>query len=105
MGTIKKGILGGVSGKIGNVVGASRKGIDYLRVLSASVSDAKPPAQNTQRNKFAIVIKFLQPIKEFIRIGYRGQAAKQSAFNAAMSYNYHNALTGEYPGTVCKQLP
>lgn len=100
MGTIKRGILGGVSGKIGNVVGARWKGIDYLRVLPASVSDAKSPAQITQRNKFAIVIKFLQPITEFIRIGFRGQAVKQSAFNAAMSYNYHNALTGEYPDTV-----
>ncbi len=97
MGTIKKGILGGVSGKIGNVVGGSWKGIDYLRVLPASVSDANSPAQITQRNRFAVVIKFLQPITEFIRIGFRGQAVKQTAFNAAMSYNFHNALEGEYP--------
>jgi len=97
MGTIKKGILGGVSGKIGNVVGGSWKGIDYLRVLPASVSDAKSPLQKTQRNKFAVVMKFLQPLTEFIRIGFKGQAVKQTAFNAAMSYNYHNALTGEYP--------
>lgn len=97
MGTIKKGILGGVSGKIGNVVGGSWKGIDYLRVLPANVSDANSPSQITQRNKFMVVIKFLQPITEFIRIGFRGLAVKQTAFNAAMSYNFHNALTGEYP--------
>ena len=31
MGTIKKGILGGFSGKVGTVVGASWKGISYMR--------------------------------------------------------------------------
>lgn len=38
MGTIKQGILGGFSGKVGNVVGASWKGIDYIRSLPSSVS-------------------------------------------------------------------
>lgn len=97
MGTIKKGILGGVSGKIGNVVGGSWKGIDYLRVLPASVSNANTPAQITQRSKFAVVMNFLQPLTEYLRIGFKGQAVKQTAFNAAMSYNFHNALTGEFP--------
>lgn len=97
MGTIKKGILGGVSGKVGNVVGGSWKGIDYLRVLPASVRNANTELQITQRNKFIAVIKFLQPITEFIRIGFRSLAVKKSAFNAAMSYNFHNALTGTFP--------
>jgi hypothetical protein len=97
MGTIKQGILGGVSGKIGNVVGGSWKGINYLRVLPASVKNANTQQQVSQRSKFSTVIKFLQPITKFIRVGYKGLAVRQSAFNAAMSYNYHNALTGEYP--------
>jgi hypothetical protein len=33
MGIIKQGILGGFSGKVGNVVGGTWKGIDYMRVL------------------------------------------------------------------------
>ena len=37
MATIKKGILGGVSGKVGNVVGGNWKGVDYLRSLPAEV--------------------------------------------------------------------
>lgn len=97
MGKIKKGILGGVSGKIGNVIGGSWKGIDYLRIIPANVNDANSPAQITQRTKFALVMNFLQPLTEFIRIGFRGQAVKQTAFNAAMSYNFHNAIEGEYP--------
>ena len=31
MGTIKQGILGGFSGKVGTVVGSSWKGISYMR--------------------------------------------------------------------------
>ena len=31
MGKIGKGILGGISGKVANVVGGNWKGIDYLR--------------------------------------------------------------------------
>lgn len=97
MGTIKKGILGGVSGKVGNVVGANWKGIDYLRVLPSSVSNPNTVMQATQRLKFAIVGRFLQPVTEFIRVGFRAWAIKMSAYNAAFSYNYHNALSGEFP--------
>lgn len=97
MGTIKKGILGGVSGTVGNVVGANWKGIDYLRVKPADVSNPNTTLQSTQRLKFAAVLRFLQPITEFIRIGFKAYAVKMSAFNAAFSFNFHQALTGEYP--------
>ena len=49
MGKIKRGILGGVSGKVGSVVGASWKGVDYLRGLPASYTDAKSEPQIAQR--------------------------------------------------------
>lgn len=97
MGTIKKGILGGVSGAVGNVVGANWKGIDYLRIKPANVSNPNTDLQSTQRLKFSVVLRFLQPMTEFIRIGFKAYALKMSAFNAAFSYNYHNALTGSYP--------
>ena len=97
MGTIKKGILGGVSGTVGNVVGANWKGIDYLRVKPAGVSNPNTNLQSTQRLKFAAILRFLQPMTELIRIGFKAYAVKMSAFNAAFSYNFHQALTGEYP--------
>ena len=37
MGKINQGILGGVSGQIGNVIGGTWKGIDYLRIKPSSV--------------------------------------------------------------------
>ena len=45
MGIIKKGILGGFSGKVGNVVGASWKGIDYIRSLPSTVRNPRTPRQ------------------------------------------------------------
>ena len=54
MGTIKKGVLGGFSGKVGTVVGASWKGIDYIRSLPASVKNPRTEGQVTQRTKFCL---------------------------------------------------
>jgi len=96
MATIKKGILGGVSGKVGNVVGGSWKGVDYLRSLPAEVRQANSTLQISQRMKFKAVIDFLKPLNELIRIGFKPDSAKMTAFNAAMSYNYNNALTGDF---------
>jgi len=39
MGKINQGILGGFSGKVGNVIGGNWKGIDYMRVKPASVAN------------------------------------------------------------------
>jgi hypothetical protein len=97
MGTISQGILGGVSGKVGNVVGGSWKGIDYLRIMPASVANPQTEAQMDQRSKFITVLNFLQPLKEFVRIGFKDYAVKMTQFNSAMSFNLKNAITGEYP--------
>jgi len=97
MGKISQGILGGVSGKVGNVVGGNWKGIDYLRIMPASVANPQTPAQMDQRTKFITVINFLQPIKDFIRVGFKNYAVKMTQFNSAMSYNVKNAIAGEYP--------
>lgn len=97
MGTIKKGILGGFSGKVGTVVGATWKGIDYIRSLPASVRNPRTEGQVTQRTKFLATIEFLKPINPFIRVGYKAYANKQTAFNAAMSYNVSNAVSGSFP--------
>ena len=46
--------------------------------------------------KFKTLMGFLRPQVEIIRIGFKSMAIKASAFNAAVSYNYHHALTGDY---------
>lgn len=97
MGTIKQGILGGFSGKVGTVIGSSWKGISYMRGQAQHVKNPRSAGQVNQRTKFALVLSFLQPVVPYIRIGFKSQAAKQTEFNAAMSYTIKNAVTGSYP--------
>ena len=97
MGKISQGIIGGISGKVGNVIGASWKGIHYLRIKPASVANPRTEGQVNQRNKFSAALEFLQPSLAFIKVGYKFHQNKQSAFNAAMSYILHNAITGSAP--------
>jgi hypothetical protein len=100
MGTIKKGVLSGFSGKVGSVVGASWKGIDYIRSLPASVRNPRTEGQVSQRTKFIVALEFLRPIIAYLNVGFKPYASKQSPYNAAMSYNVSNAVTGTFPDFV-----
>lgn len=97
MGKIGKGILGGVSGKVANVVGANWKGIDYIRAKPLSVRNPRTDLQVNQRTKFALALRFLQPNLNFIKVGYKNFSVKKSQFNSAMSYILNNAISGTYP--------
>jgi len=97
MGKISQGILGGFSGKVGNVIGASWKGIHYIRIKPASVANPRTEGQVNQRTKFSATLAFLQPSLAFVKVGYKFYASKRSAFNAAMSYVIQNAITGSAP--------
>jgi hypothetical protein len=97
MGKISQGILGGFSGKVGTVIGCNWKGIDYMRGKASKVTNPKSKSQKDQRSKFSLVLSFLQPITDFVKIGFKDYAIKMTAFNSAMSYNAKNAITGAYP--------
>ena len=97
MGTIKQGILGGFSGKVGTVVGSSWKGLSYMRGQAQSVKNPRTAKQKAQRDKFALALSFIRPIQSFIKVGFKTYAVHQSEFNAAMSYTLKNAIKGTYP--------
>ena len=97
MGKISQGVLGGFSGKVGNIVGGTWKGIDYMRIKPANVSNPRTEGQVDQRSKFSTTLKFLQSMTDFLRVGFKMYANKMTQFNAAMSYNLNNAITGSYP--------
>ena len=98
MGTIKQGILGGFSGKVWNIVGASWRGIDYIRSMPASVRNPRTVAQVSQRTRFALIGKMLKTFVPVIRVGFASSVGTgKSAFSMAMSYNVKNAVTGLSP--------
>lgn len=100
MGKISQGVLGGFSGKVGNIVGGTWKGIDYMRIKPANVSNPRTQGQLDQRSKFSTVLRFLQPLTDFLRVGFKLYANKMTQFNAAMSYNLNNAISGTYPNFI-----
>ena len=88
MGIIKRGILGGVSNKIGNVVGSSWKGIATLRSLPLSVANPNTLAQRTNRNSFSIMSKLGSDVLATVCQPLWNRDAKQmSGFNAYVMYN------------------
>lgn len=88
MGIIKRGILGGVANKIGNVVGSSWKGIATLRSLPLSVANPNTLAQRTNRNSFSIMSKLGSQVLATICQPLWNRDAKQmSGFNAYVMYN------------------
>lgn len=94
MGIIKKGILGGFSGRVGTVVGSSWNSISYMRSLADSYADANTEKQRCQRNRFTAVMGFLKTMVPYLRIGYRNCGAGQSTYSAAMSEVLKNAVEG-----------
>lgn len=62
MATIKQGILGAFSGKVGGVVGSSWKGIAVMKSLPPSVSNPKTAKQVIQRGKMSSAVAFAKEI-------------------------------------------
>jgi len=97
MGKIRKGILGGFSGKVGNVVGAYWKGIAYMRSLSGSKPSSKSVKQMQQQIKFALMSQFLGRILGFVKLGFHDQAKGMTEADAAFKHNFADVIGGTYP--------
>lgn len=88
MGIIKRGILGGFSGKVANIVGSSWKGIAVMKSLPLSVANPRTTAQVEQRTKFSNVVAFSKEIlTTVIKPLWDRFAQQQSGFNAFISTN------------------
>lgn len=88
MGVIKQGILGGVSGKVANVVGSSWKGIAYLKALPLSVANPKTAGQLLQRGKMReIVADSRLLLAALLQPFWNPFAQRQSGYNAYVSEN------------------
>jgi hypothetical protein len=98
MGKFSKGIFGNFSGKIGQVVGSSWRGTDYLKSLPRINKNRQPsPAQLEQQAKFAMVTAFLGPIREVLNIGFRNAPSAATTYNHALADNIKFAITGVFP--------
>jgi len=92
MAKMKNGLHGPISGKIGSIVGSSWRGIEYIK---SKPKRTKPPTYGELGNRFifAYTQLWLQPIKDFLKVGFRDDNHTVYGVNAAKSYLYKNALT------------
>ncbi|WP_285008603.1 DUF6266 family protein [Pedobacter faecalis] len=97
MGKYLKGILGSFSGLIGTVVGASWKGIDYMRSRPKKSNKPATEEQQKQRDTFALVTSFLRPITDVVNLGFQAYNKGETPYNAAFSSIMDKAITGVYP--------
>lgn len=99
MARIEDGITGGVSGKIGSIIGAKWKGISYIKTKPAKIKDPKSKKQLKQRSKFNVTLNFIRTATELIKIGFQSEAnERKTAYNAAMSYNMKYAVKADEMG-------
>ncbi len=92
MATFEKGILGGFSGKVGNVVGARWRGKNVMRSLPQRGNYTPTEEQLLQRERFKTVIRFLNPIKSVVSKYYGKKQGDKSPYNLATSYHMKEAL-------------
>ena len=105
MAIIKRGILGGFSGKVGNVVGTSWKGIAVMKVKPLSVANPKTAGQVNQRGKFkhttlagsALLSTICKPL-------WDREAQQMSGYNAFVKNNI-NAFDKDGVLTVANFKP
>ena len=98
MARIYKGILGGFSGTVGTVVGATWRGIDIMRSRPKKTNRIPTPGQAEQRERFALTIDFLIGIRPLLRIFFGQPAGEKSKSNLATAYHLTEAIAGAFPG-------
>lgn len=103
MGTIKKGILGGFSGTVGTVVGASWRGMDVMRSRPKSSGSNPTPLQILQRQKFALAIKFQNSLRAMQNRLYGENSGVKSRVNLAAAYLLKEVVAEEN-GNVFLQM-
>ncbi|NRR92834.1 hypothetical protein HSX10_14770 [Winogradskyella undariae] len=100
MATFEKGILGGFSGKVGNVVGARWRGKNVMRSLPQRGDYTPTVRQEEQRQKFKTVIRFLSPISEVLDLYFGSPQGDKSRTNLATSYHLKDAVVSTAQGMV-----
>jgi hypothetical protein len=95
MARYKKGINGPFSGKVGSVVGASWRGIDYMRSVQKAITKPASQAQTNQRLVFALVTGWLKPLRDLIWIGFQVFRGSKTPMNGCVSFVMKEAITGD----------
>lgn len=99
MGVIKRGILGGFSNSVANVVGTSWKGIAVIKSKPLSVANPKTAGQVAQRTKFSGIVGIASAlVGSLLQIVWNSFASGMSGYNLFVQMNVKTAFNdaGEF---------
>lgn len=84
--------IGNGSGKVGNLVVATRAGEQITRVYQPRVANPKSYSQMLQRAKFANAVKFYKKaVQNFFKFAFEDKKKAESDYNAFMRHNVMNS--------------
>jgi hypothetical protein len=87
----------GFRGRIGNVVVYQALGKTIVRSMPSKKRAPAKGAQKQTQNDFARVMKILQTMTPFVRIGFHDAAEGRTAFQTAMSENLRRFMEAAVP--------
>lgn len=102
MAKLKQGILGGISGKIGNIIGSSWKGLAVIKTKPLSVANPRSAGQVAQRNSMTAAVAFVKIIlASVVKPLWDRNAQYMSGYNAWVKDNIASFdSTGEFDPTT-----
>ena len=92
MGKYKNGINGPFNGKVGKVVGASHRGVDYMRSLPDLRVDKPSEKQIRQRMIMTLISGWLKPLKTIITVGFKALTSGATPLNTLFALIFKEAL-------------
>jgi hypothetical protein len=92
MAVYRNGPNSGLSGKFGSVIGYRLNGQDIIKGWPKKRQSKPSVKELANREKFALLQVWLQPILHFLRIGFKNYAPTFQGFVAAKSYNSKHAM-------------
>jgi hypothetical protein len=96
MAKFEVGVLGNFEGKVGTVVGAKWKGIEYMRHKGRKSKKPFTESQLEQQARFRCVARFVSKFSDLLMACYSDTPLK-TAINHAFGDIYANAIIGNYP--------
>ena len=94
---MRKGLMGGFTGRLGDKVGYIINGIQYVRSAPKKRTGPVSTEQMIQREKFSNMIKFMSPVMPFMNEVHKNKSRGKYQSNKLFSANHREAVMGEYP--------
>jgi hypothetical protein len=86
------GPLGPIIGKIGSIIGVMGKSGPYVKAVQRKKKDKPGAAQQTQRERMAVVTRFLYSMRDLVTVTFYKNEDNRIPWNKAISCNMKNAV-------------